>query len=194
MRIAVFASGTGSNFRAIADAIQANEIKGAQIGLVFSDKPAAPVIEKARARDYETLVLEPAAFASKAAFERKLIEELQYHAIDFIVLAGYMRIIGNTLLSAYEGRVINIHPSLLPSFPGKSGIADAFAYGVKVTGVTVHYVDAGIDTGPIIAQEIVRIDTDDTLTSVTEKIHQVEHQIYPAVLAEIVEKGLSNRE
>ena len=173
MRIAVFASGTGSNFTAIADAIQSNEIKGAQIGLVFSDKPAAPVIEKARARDYETLVLEPAAFASKAAFERKLIEELQYHAIDFIVLAGYMRIIGNTLLSAYEGRVIN---------------------GVKVTGVTVHYVDAGIDTGPIIAQEIVRIDTDDTLTSVTEKIHQVEHQIYPAVLAEIVEKGLSNRE
>ncbi|MDO0895480.1 MULTISPECIES: phosphoribosylglycinamide formyltransferase [Enterococcus] len=194
MRIAVFASGTGSNFTAIADAIQANEIKGAQIGLVFSDKPAAPVIEKARARDHETLVLEPAAFASKAAFERKLIEELQDHAIDFIVLAGYMRIIGNTLLSAYEGRVINIHPSLLPSFPGKSGIADAFAYGVKVTGVTVHYVDAGIDTGPIIAQEIVRIDTDDTLTSVTEKIHQVEHQIYPAVLAEIVEKGLSNRE
>lgn len=194
MRIAVFASGTGSNFTAIADAIQANEIKGAQIGLVFSDKPAAPVIEKARARDYETLVLEPAPFASKAAFERKLIEELQYHTIDFIVLAGYMRIIGNTLLSAYEGRVINIHPSLLPSFPGKSGIADAFAYGVKVTGVTVHYVDAGIDTGPIIAQEIVRIDTDDTLTSVTEKIHQVEHQIYPAVLAEIVEKGLSNRE
>ncbi|EAC9513095.1 phosphoribosylglycinamide formyltransferase, partial [Listeria monocytogenes] len=139
-------------------------------------------------------VLEPAAFASKAAFESKLIEELQDHVIDFIVLAGYMRIIGNTLLSAYEGRVINIHPSLLPSFPGKSGIADAFAYGVKVTGVTVHYVDAGIDTGPIIAQEIVRIDTDDTLTSVTEKIHQVEHQIYPAVLAEIVEKGLSNRE
>lgn len=194
MRIAVFASGTGSNFTAIADAIQANKIKGAQIGLVFSDKPTAPVIEKARARDYETLVLEPAVFASKAAFESKLIEELQDHAIDFIVLAGYMRIIGNTLLSAYEGRVINIHPSLLPSFPGKSGIADAFAYGVKVTGVTVHYVDAGIDTGPIIAQEIVRIDIDDTLTSVTEKIHQVEHQIYPAVLAEIVEKGLSNRE
>ena len=108
---------------------------------------------------------------------------------ELIVLAGYMRIVGPTLLAAFPNRIINLHPSLLPSFPGKSGIADAFHYGVKVTGITIHYVDSGIDTGPIIAQEVVRIESEDTLESLEAKIHQLEHRVYPAVIAEIIHKG-----
>ena len=182
MRIAVFASGNGSNFTAIADAIREEELKGATLALLFSDNAAAFVLEP-------TLQLSPQKFPSKAAFEAALLNELAEHSIELIVLAGYMRIVGPTLLAAFPNRIINLHPSLLPSFPGKSGIADAFHYGVKVTGITIHYVDSGIDTGPIIAQEVVRIESEDTLESLEAKIHQLEHRVYPAVIAEIIHKG-----
>lgn len=189
MRIAVFASGNGSNFTAIADAIREEELKGATLALLFSDNPSAFVLERAKDAGVATLQLSPQKFPSKAAFEAALLNELAEHSIELIVLAGYMRIVGPTLLAAFPNRIINLHPSLLPSFPGKSGIADAFHYGVKVTGITIHYVDSGIDTGPIIAQEVVRIESEDTLESLEAKIHHLEHRVYPAVIAEIIHKG-----
>jgi phosphoribosylglycinamide formyltransferase-1 len=189
MRIAVFASGNGSNFAAIAEAINQGQVNGATIALLFSDKPSAYVLQRAQALEIPTVQLSPKDFVSKADFETAVLSKLSEYAIDLIVLAGYMRIVGPTLLEAFPKKIINLHPSLLPSFPGKSGIADAYQYGVKVTGITIHYVDRGIDTGPIIAQEVVRIDEKDTLESLEEKIHQLEHQIYPAIIAEIIQKG-----
>ncbi|WP_291291323.1 phosphoribosylglycinamide formyltransferase [Enterococcus sp.] len=189
MRIAVFASGNGSNFTAIADAIRDGEVKGATLALMFTDNASAFVLERAKEAGVPTLHLSPKDFASKADFEAALLHELAKHSIELIVLAGYMRIVGPTLLAAFPKKIINLHPSLLPSFPGKSGIADAYNYGVKVTGITIHYVDSGIDTGPIIAQEVVEIESEDTLESLEAKIHQLEHRIYPAVIAEIIHKG-----
>ena len=113
---------------------------------------------------------------------------LRDHQIDFIILAGYMRLIGDTLLNAYENKIVNIHPSLLPAFPGKDAIGQAYRAGVKVTGVTVHYVDAGMDTGPIIAQQAVEVAYGDTEDMIAEKIHKVEHVLYPKVIQELVSK------
>ncbi|OTN76681.1 phosphoribosylglycinamide formyltransferase [Enterococcus sp. 8G7_MSG3316] len=189
MRIAVFASGTGSNYRAIAEAAANGRLPQVELALVLSDRQDAPVLDKAAADGVLHRFVDPKGYETKADYETKLLRILEEQRIDLIVLAGYMRIIGPTLLHVYRGSIINIHPSLLPSFPGKSGIADAFDYGVKITGATVHYVDDGIDTGPIIAQEMIRITANDTLATVTEKIHQIEHQLYPAVLAELTEKG-----
>lgn len=189
MKIAIFASGTGTNYQAIAAAVAAGQLPQVELALVLSDRPQAPVLAKAAADHVPTVFVDPKAYGSKMAFEEHVLEILQKHQIELIVLAGYMRIIGQTLLAAYRGKIINIHPSLLPSFPGKNGIADAFAYGVKITGATVHYVDDGIDTGPIIAQETIRITPEDTLATITEKMHQIEHRLYPAVLAELTEKG-----
>jgi phosphoribosylglycinamide formyltransferase-1 len=189
MRIAVFASGNGSNFTAIAEAINQGQVKDATLALLFSDKPSAYVLQRAQALEIPTVQLSPKDFVSKADFETAVLSKLSEYAIDLIVLAGYMRIVGPTLLEAFPKKIINLHPSLLPSFPGKSGIADAYQYGVKVTGITIHYVDRGIDTGPIIAQEVIPITATDTLESLTEKIHQLEHRVYPAVIAEIIQKG-----
>ena len=132
-------------------------------------------------------------FENKAAYEKALLQLLQEQQIDLIVLAGYMRIIGQTLLSYYSNRILNIHPSLLPSFPGLHGIKDAYEYGVKVTGVTVHLVDDGVDTGPIIAQEPVMILPEDTLESLEEKIHQTEHRLYPKVLRDVLLQSEKNK-
>jgi phosphoribosylglycinamide formyltransferase-1 len=189
MRIAVFASGNGSNFTAIAEAINQGQVNGATIALLFSDQHSAYALQRAEKLDIPTVQLSPKEYGSKVDFETAILSKLSEYAVDMIVLAGYMRIVGPTLLEAFPKKIINLHPSLLPSFPGKSGIADAYQYGVKVTGITIHYVDRGIDTGPIIAQEVIPITATDTLESLTEKIHQLEHRVYPAVIAEIIQKG-----
>ncbi|OJG09701.1 phosphoribosylglycinamide formyltransferase [Enterococcus asini] len=124
----------------------------------------------------------------KEAYEKALLHLLQEQKIDFVILAGYLRILGKEIIEAFPERILNIHPSLLPSFPGLHGIQDAFNYGVKVTGVTVHFVDCGLDTGPIIAQEVVAISPEDTLETLEAKIHQVEHQLYPRIIGECLEK------
>lgn len=185
MRVAVLASGSGSNFQVIAEAFQAGTIPG-ELALVFSDKKDAYVLERAAALGVPSKSFGPKDFGSKAAYEAALLEILTNEKIDFLILAGYMRIIGEGLLAAYPKKIVNIHPSLLPSFPGLQGIKDAFDYGVKITGVTVHYIDSGVDTGPIIAQGTVAIDPEDTLETLETKIHQVEHQLYPQVLAQIL--------
>lgn len=183
-KIAVFASGSGSNFQAIIDAVKAGKLN-CDVALLVCDKPGAFCIERAEKADVPALAISPKNFASKADYEQEVLQHLTANEVDFIILAGYMRLIGATLLSAYEGRIINIHPSLLPSFPGKDAIGQAFNAKVKITGVTVHYVDEGMDTGPIIAQEAVKMDENETRESLEAKIHQVEHLLYPKVIQKL---------
>lgn len=183
-KIAVFASGSGSNFQALVDATKTNG-QSYEIVLLVCDKPGAYVIERAQQAEVPSLEISPKDFASKADYEKEILQKLNESEVELIVLAGYMRLIGETLLSAYEGRIINIHPSLLPSFPGKDAIGQAFEAKVKITGVTVHYVDEGMDTGPIIAQEAVKMDENETRESLEVKIHQVEHLLYPSVIQKL---------
>ncbi len=192
MRVAILASGNGSNFEALAHQFQAGLLPGELI-FVFSDHHNAYVLERARRLNVCAFSFEVKKFANKAAYEKALLQLLQEQEIDLIVLAGYMRIIGQTLLSHYSNRILNIHPSLLPSFPGLHGIKDAYEYGVKVTGVTVHLVDDGVDTGPIIAQEPVMILPEDSLESLEEKIHQTEHRLYPKVLRDVLLQSDKNK-
>lgn len=183
--IAIFASGSGSNFQAIADAIQNKKLE-ATIALLVCDNPQAFVIERAQKLQIETFVFNPKNFSSKADYETFIAKKLLDLNIHLVVLAGYMRIIGPTLLAQFPNKIINIHPALLPSFPGAHGIKDAYEYGVKVFGVTVHFVDAGVDTGTIIDQESFKMETPMTIEEVEEKIHQIEHHIYPKVLQKIL--------
>ncbi|OUZ19040.1 phosphoribosylglycinamide formyltransferase [Enterococcus cecorum] len=192
MRVAILASGNGSNFEALAHQFRAGLLPG-ELAFVFSDHHNAYVLERARRLNIKAYSFEVKEFENKAAYEKALLQLLQEQEIDLIVLAGYMRIIGKTLLSHYSNRILNIHPSLLPSFPGLHGIKDAYEYGVKVTGVTVHLVDDGVDTGPIIAQEPVMILPEDSLESLEEKIHQTEHRLYPKVLRDVLLQSDKNK-
>lgn len=185
MKLAIFASGNGSNFQEIAKAIESGKIN-AEIALLFCDRKDAYVIQRARALMIPVISFSPTDFESKALYEGEILHLLEEEQIDLVVLAGYMRIIGPTLLEAFSNRMINIHPSLLPLFPGLHGIKDAFYANVSETGVTIHYVDDGIDTGPIIAQEKIIIESTDTLDSLEKKIHTVEHKLYPSVLANLI--------
>ncbi|MFB5165489.1 phosphoribosylglycinamide formyltransferase [Geobacillus sp. NFOSA3] len=191
--IAIFASGSGTNFQAIVDAVK-NGIVPARVALLVCDKPGAKVIERAERERIPTFVFSPKDYDSKAEFEQAILAELRKHEIEFIALAGYMRLIGPTLLDAYEGKIVNIHPSLLPAFPGKDAIGQAYRAGVKITGVTIHYVDEGMDTGPIIAQRAIAIHEGESLAQLEERIHEVEHELYPAVLKTLLEHDRKDRE
>jgi len=180
--IAVFASGTGSNFLAISQAVKTGILKGACLKLLVCDNPKALVLKKAEKAGVKVLLTERKNFPSKEAFENKIIEHLKDDRIDLVVLAGFMRILSSSFVRAYRNRIINIHPSLLPSFKGGHGIKDAFDYGVKLTGVTVHFVDQEMDHGPVILQSAVEIKKNDTLKSLEIKIHQTEHKLYPQAI------------
>jgi len=180
--IAVFASGTGSNFSAINQAVKTGVLKGACLKLLVCDNPEALVLEKAAKAEVKILLAERKNFSSQEAFENEIIRHLKDDRIDLVVLAGFMRILSDSFVRAYRNRIINIHPSLLPSFKGGHGIKDAFDYGVKLTGVTVHFVDEEMDHGPIILQSAIEIKRADTLASLEKKIHQAEHKIYPQAI------------
>ena len=184
-RIAVFASGQGTNFSALAAAQNEGRLGPGRIELLVSDKPEAPVAQRAKDAGVPALLLRPKDYASRELYEAEIVAELQRREVGLIVLAGYMRLITPTLLAPYAGRIINIHPSLLPAFVGKDAIGQALEYGVKLTGVTVHFVDGGMDTGPVIAQRSVQIEEQDTAELLAERIHQVEHELYPQVIAEL---------
>jgi phosphoribosylglycinamide formyltransferase 1 len=186
-RIAVFASGSGSNFQAIADAVENGTLK-AEIQLLVCDKPGAKVIERARKLNIPIFTFVPNTFASKAEFEKEIVNELEGHSVEFIVLAGYMRLIGNVLLDAFEGRIVNIHPSFLPAFPGKDAVGQALEANVAETGVTVHYVDSGMDTGPIIEQVKIPVLPGDTRETLQQRIQKAEHQLYPAIINKLLQK------
>ena len=173
-KIAVFASGNGSNFQVIAEQFS--------VEFVFSDHRDAYVLERAGKLGVKSYAFELREFDSKAAYEQAIVDLLEAHQIDLVCLAGYMKIVGPTLLGAYEGRIINIHPAYLPEFPGAHGIKDAWQAGVSESGVTVHWVDSGVDTGKIIQQVRVPRLADDTIESFEERIHAAEYQLYPHVL------------
>jgi len=182
--IAIFASGNGSNFEAVATAAISGRIN-TKISLLVCDKPEAKVITRARQLDVPVLVCSPQDFPSRAAHERQILAALKKANVEFIVLAGYMRIVGETLLCEYGGKIVNIHPSILPDFPGMNAIEKALVSGASYTGVTVHYVDEGVDTGPIIAQRRVDILPGDTLETLEERVHQTEHELYVDVLRDL---------
>ncbi|MCI4128321.1 phosphoribosylglycinamide formyltransferase [Bacillus haynesii] len=185
-KFAVFASGSGTNFEAIERRMR-EENWDAEIVLVVCDKPDAKVLERAEKAEIPSFAFQPKSFENKAAFEQVIVEQLRLHGAEWIVLAGYMRLIGDTLLSAYRNKIINIHPSLLPAFPGIDAIGQAYRAGVKVAGITVHHVDEGMDTGPIIAQRAVELEKSETLASLEKKIHKLEHELYPEVIKELLE-------
>ena len=175
-RIAVFASGNGSNFEAIAEACRKKEIAG-EVVLCVCDHPGAYVTERARRHGVRTLEFRAKSYASKKEYETMILEELKKENIDLICLAGYMRIVGETLLGSYRQRILNIHPSLLPAFPGVDAIGQALEYGVKVFGVTVHYVDETLDGGKIIAQAAIPYEGKDR-DVIEAMVHAHEHALY----------------
>jgi len=182
IRFAIFASGNGSNAEALYQATKEGHLHGEVVG-VFSDKEEAFVLERAAKWGVPTAQLSPKAFASKVDYEQAVLDQLRSWQVDFLVLAGYMRLIGPTLLNAFPNKIVNIHPSLLPAFPGKDAIGQALAYGVQVTGVTVHLVDAGMDTGPILAQRAVKVQA--TVEQTEACIHAVEHELYREALDQL---------
>jgi phosphoribosylglycinamide formyltransferase-1 len=189
-RLAVFASGNGSNFQSIAEAIKSGKLE-AEIRLVVCDREDAYVLERAKLENIDTFSFSAKNYSNKTEYESEILEKLRQYEIEFIILAGYMRLIGPTLLQKYSQRIVNIHPSLLPSFPGKDAIGQAFDAGVKETGVTVHYVDDGMDTGPVIAQKAVPILEGDTKDILQKRIQEMEHDLYPSVLQELCHKKLT---
>lgn len=186
LRVAVFASGSGSNFQRLAEAARDGEIPAA-IELLVCDRPSAPVVGRAAAFGIETFAFRPKDYPGKEAYERDILRRLEDKGIELVVLAGYMRLVTPVLIEPYYGRLINIHPALLPAFPGLNAVRQALDYGVKVTGVTVHFVDAGMDTGPIIAQRAVAVEPGDTEETLGARIHRTEHELLPEVVRWIAE-------
>jgi phosphoribosylglycinamide formyltransferase-1 len=182
-RLGVLGSGKGSNFVAIAEACAAGRLP-AQVALVISDVPDAGILERATERGIVAKFVPPGKFRTKLdeAAEAAYVAELRAARVDLVVLAGFMRILKGGFLGAFPQRVVNVHPSLLPAFPGLAAWRQALEYGVKYTGVTVHLVDAGVDSGPILAQATVPVRDDDTPESLHARIQQAEHDVYPAAV------------
>lgn len=192
MNIAVFASGRGTNFSAIAKAVKKGFIK-ANLSLLVCDNPQAAVIAKAKRAGVKIALVKREDFAEKKDFEKRITQYLEEYKIGLIILAGFMRMLSAEFVQRHKGSIINIHPALLPSFKGSKGIEDAFDYGVKVTGVTVHFVDEKMDHGAVILQQQVRIEEGDTLESLEEKIHKIEHRLYPQAVKLFTEGKLRIR-
>ena len=185
-RLGVLGSGKGSNFVAIADAIATGKIP-AEVALVVSDVEDAGILEHARQRNLPARFIAPGKFRTKLDedAERAYVTALQDAKVDLIVLAGFMRVLKGDFLRAFEGRIVNVHPSLLPSFPGLEAWKQALDHGVKATGCTVHFVDAGVDSGAIIGQQPVPVLDDDTAATLHARIHAAEHELYPRCVAMI---------
>ncbi len=182
-RIAIFASGSGTNFEALVN----ETYKNGEIVLLVCDKPNAYVIERAKNHNINYFIVELKKYENKEAYETAIVNKLKEEKIDLVLLAGYMKIVDRVLLDAYEGRIINIHPALLPSFKGAHGIKDAYDYGVKIMGVTIHYVNKEVDGGKIIAQDCFHL-TNETLDEAEAKIHAIEHKLFPETLKKLLEE------
>jgi phosphoribosylglycinamide formyltransferase-1 len=180
-RIAVFASGSGTNFQAIVDAVASGKLD-VSVELLVCDRPQAPVVERAKQAGVSAFVFYPRDYTSREQYEAEIIRHLEARQIDLIIMAGYMRLITDALVKPYYGKIINVHPSLLPAFPGVNAIAQAYSYGVKLTGVTVHFVDGGLDSGPVIAQRAIPVSDEDSEAALTERIHALEHTLLPEAI------------
>lgn len=190
LKIAVLVSGSGTNLQALIDEAAAGRLD-AEIVKVVSSRPDAYGIQRAEAAGISTLVMNKTLYADPQAADAMIVEAVQQAGAEYIVMAGYMRMVTPVMLDAFPNRVVNLHPALLPSFKGAHAIADAFAAGVKVTGVTVHFANEDYDKGPIVAQRAVIVDEADTQDSLEAKIHAVEHELYPQVVQLLAEGRVS---
>ena len=181
INIGVLASGRGTNLQAIIEAIEEGKIEG-RISIVISDNPDAYALKRARQHNIETRYINFKEFKNREDYDKEIINYLKEKKVDLVVLAGYMRILTPYFINAYKDKIINIHPALLPSFPGLHAQKQAVEYGVKVSGCTVHFVDEGVDSGPIILQQAIEVKDDDTEESLAERILREEHQIYPKAI------------
>lgn len=188
-KIAIFVSGTGTNMEAIIQAVEKKQLN-CNVALIVSDNPQAKALVTAQTHGIQTFSFHPKEYGSKSEFEQEIVRELRNAEVEWLILAGYMRLIGPTLLQEYPRKIVNIHPSLLPKYKGKQAIEQAMAAGEKEIGVSIHYVDEGMDTGDIIAQKKIFLDGIETLADVESMIHQIEHQLYPETIGKIMdEKG-----
>jgi len=181
MNIAVFASGRGTNFGAIIKAVKSGKVK-VNLSLLVCDQSKAGAIARAKRAGIKIALVKREDFTNKKDFQDKIIQHLEENNIELVVLAGFMRLLTPEFVGKYAGRILNIHPALLPSFKGTESIKDAFDYGVKVTGVTVHFVDEKMDHGPVILQKAIPVKEDDMLESLEKKIHKIEHRLYPEAI------------
>ena len=191
MRVAIFASGNGTNFEVLTKHFQAGDIPG-ELALLFCNHPDAPVMKRAERLGVPAVSFTVKSCGGKQAYEEKVLSVLKERKIDVIALAGYLRVVGPTILDHYDHRIVNLHPAWLPEYPGLDSIARAFNDHRDQTGVTIHYIDSGLDSGPIIAQQHVPIMPDDTVDTLESRVHSVEHTLYPEVLqhvlADLIEK------
>lgn len=187
-RLGVLISGRGSNLQAIVDAITAGRLR-ATVCVVLSNRPEALGLQRAASAGIETLALRPREYADRDAYDRAVAEALLQRGVDVVCLAGYMRLVGTPLLEAFPNRILNVHPSLLPAFPGLDAQAQAWRHGVRVSGATVHLVTAGLDDGPIVAQAAVPVEPDDTPETLAERILREEHRIYPEAIQSVLDGG-----
>jgi phosphoribosylglycinamide formyltransferase-1 len=187
-RLGVLISGRGSNLQAIIDAIAESRLD-ATIALVISNRSDAPGLDRAAAAGIETLVLEHRAYASRAEFDRAIVSELRQRGVTLVCLAGFMRMLGPEFVAAYPNAILNIHPSLLPAFPGVDAQKQAWEHGVKVTGATVHFVDAELDAGPIVLQSPVLVQPHDTADTLAARILVEEHRLYPEAIRLVLDGG-----
>ncbi|PYM38506.1 MAG: phosphoribosylglycinamide formyltransferase [Candidatus Rokuibacteriota bacterium] len=189
LRLGVLASGRGSNLQSIIDAIEAGRLP-ARLAVVVSDREQAPALGRAARHGAPALSVSPKDHGDRAAYDRALRQTLHAHGVELVCLAGFLRILGPELIRPLAGRVMNIHPSLLPAFPGLDAQRQALDWGVRVTGATVHFVDEGVDTGPIIVQEAVAVLAGDTAETLSERILAVEHRLYPRAIRLYAEERL----
>jgi phosphoribosylglycinamide formyltransferase-1 len=189
IKLGVLASGRGSNFQSIIDAIESGALD-AEIACLITDNPEAYAIKRARLHEIPHVYVNPAGFATRDVFYKGIADELNFCGVDLVILAGFMRVVKKPLIDAFPMRIMNIHPALLPSFKGLHAQRQALQYGVKVAGCTVHFVDEGVDTGPIILQEAVPVLSNDTEESLSERILECEHRIYPLAIKLYIEGRL----
>lgn len=185
--IAVFCSGEGTNLQAILDACRSGRLR-ARVALIISDRPDAGALRRARRAGVEAYSVNPGAYPTRAAFERVLIRRCEARQVRLICLAGFMRMLSPVFVRHYRHRILNIHPALLPAFPGAHAIRDALQWGVKVTGVTVHLVDEAMDHGPIVLQEALAIRSGETETSLLVRLHTIEHRLYAQAIRLMLER------
>ncbi|MBU1863134.1 MAG: phosphoribosylglycinamide formyltransferase [Candidatus Omnitrophica bacterium] len=188
-RLAIFVSGRGTNMDNIIRCVKKRKIK-ADVALVFSDVQKAPALINAKRYGIDTVFVNPKKYKDKKAFEITIIQKLRKRCVDFIVLAGYMRILSPYIIKSYKNKILNVHPALLPSFRGANGIKDAYDYGVKVTGVTVHFVTEELDDGPIIIQKAFSVKEGESIASVEKRIHELEYELYPQAINLVLKNKL----
>ena len=191
-RLAIFVSGSGTNMENILQHVKDGKIS-AEVALVVSDNPEAYALKRAEKFNVECVVVDRKKCDSQEGFEAEIRRHLARKKIDYVILAGFMRILSRSFVRAFHSRILNIHPALLPKFQGAHAIRDAWEAKVKVTGVTAHFVDEGVDTGPIILQREVRVETEDTLETLEKKIHEIEYELYPEAIKLVLESGTQKK-